>query len=203
MSIRDLALQAIETSLNTLVEMDGRAAGRLARFHGQVVAIALRGTGITLYFVPDDQGRLQLYGGYEGEPDALIEGSPLDLMRASDSERGSAELFAGNVRMQGDTELAHRFSEVLGSLDIDWEEELSRYIGDIGAHEVGRAVREARTQGKRVGAISTQNLSEYLTEESRLLPHRYEFDAWQEDVETTRDDLERLIARVQLLENRD
>ena len=62
-------------------------------------------------------------------------------------------------------------------------------------------MREARTQGKRVGGISAQNLSEYLTEEARLLPHRYEFDAWQEDVETVRDDLERLLARVQLLEN--
>ena len=201
MSIRNLALQGIETTLNTLVELDGRAAGRLARFHGQVVAIALRGTGITFYFVPDQQGSLQLYGQHEGEPDAYIEGSPLDLMRASDKQGGSAELFAGNVSMRGHTELAHRFSEILGGLDIDWEEELSKYIGDIGAHEVGRAVREARTQGKRVGGISAQNLSEYLTEEARLLPHRYEFDAWQEDVETVRDDLERLLARVQLLEN--
>jgi ubiquinone biosynthesis protein UbiJ len=200
MSIRDLALQGIETTLNTLIELDGRASGRLARFHGQVVAIALRGTGITFYFVPDQQGRLQLYGQHEGEPDAHIEGSPLDLMRASDKHSGSAELFAGNVTMRGDTELAHRFSEILGGLDIDWEEELSRYIGDIGAHEVGRAVREARTQGKRIGGVSAQNLSEYLTEEARLLPHRYEFDAWQEDVEATRDDLERLLARVQLLE---
>jgi ubiquinone biosynthesis protein UbiJ len=201
MSIRNLALQGIETTLNTLVELDGRAAGGLARFHGQVVAIALRGTGITFYFVPDQQGRLQLYGQHEGEPDAYIEGSPLDLMRASDKQSGSNELFAGNVRIRGDTELAHRFSEILGSLDIDWEEQLSRYIGDIGAHELGRAVRGAQAQGKRIGGISAQNLSEYLTEEARLLPHRYEFDAWQEDVEATRDDLERLLARVQLLEN--
>ena len=201
MSIRDLALQGIETTLNTLIELDGRAADRLARLHGRVVAIALRGTGITFYFVPDQQGRLQVYGQYEGEPDACIEGSPLDLMRASDKQSGSAELFAGNVSIHGDTELAHRFSETLGGLDIDWEEELSKFIGDIGAHELGRAMREARAQGRRLGGISAQNLSEYLTEEARLLPHRYEFDAWQEDVETARDDLERLLARVELLEN--
>jgi len=199
MSIRDLALQGIESSLNALIELDGNAAARLARMHGRVIAIALRGTRITFYFVPDDRGRLQVYGRHEGEPDALIEGSPLDLMRASDKQTGSAQLFAGHVTLHGDTELAHRFSEILGALHVDWEEELSKHVGDVSAHEIGRAARGLQAEGRRIGRITAQNLSEYLTEETRLLPHRYEFEAWQEDVETLRDDLERLAARVQLL----
>lgn len=200
MTIRDLALQGIETSLNALIDLDQQAPAKLARLHGQVIAIALRGTGITFYFVADNSGRLQVYGSHEGEPDATIEGSPIDLMRASDQHQGSAELFAGNVSMSGDTGLAQRFSEVLGSLNIDWEEQLSKYVGDISAHEIGRAVRDAQAQGKRLGDIGTQNLSEYLTEEARLLPHRFQFEAWQQDVETTRDDVERLAARIGLLE---
>jgi len=200
MSIRDLALQGIEATLNQLIDLDDQAAPRLARFHGQVIGIALRGTGVTFYFVPDQQGHLQMLGGIEGEPDALIEGSPLDLMRASDKTQGSAQLFAGHVKLHGDTDLAHRFSEILGGLNIDWEEQLSRWVGDISAHEIARGAREIRKEGERISGIGQQNLSEYLTEEARLLPHRYEFDAWQEDVERTRDDVERLIARVALLE---
>jgi len=200
MSLRDVALQGIETTLNQLIDLDEQAAQRFARFHGQVIGIALRGTGITLYFVPDQQGRLQVLGSFEGEADAVIEGSPLDLMRASDKSQSTSQLFAGHVKLHGDTELAHRFSEILGGLSIDWEEQLSKLVGDVGAHELARGARAARKEGERVAGIGQQNLSEYLTEEARLLPHRFEFEAWQSDVERTRDDVERLIARIELLE---
>ncbi len=200
MTIRDLALESIETLLNELIAMDPQAGERLAAWHGKVIAIALRGTGLTLYFIPDQQGRLQLLGRYEGEPDALIEGSPIDLMRASDKQQGTAQLFAGHVRIQGDTELAHRFSEVLGGLDIDWEEQLSHYVGDVAAHELARLARGVREEGTRVGDTLRHNLSEYLTEEARLIPHPFEIEAWIRGVEKTRDDVERLAARVALLE---
>lgn len=201
MSIRDLALEGIEQLLNQLIGLDPAAMQRLAGWHGRVIAIALRGTGITLYFIPDQQGRLQLLGRYEGEPDCTIEGSPLDLMRASDKQQGTAQLFSGHVVISGDTELAHRFSEVLGNLDIDWEEQLSHYVGDIAAHELARLTREAKAQGEHTLDLLQQNVSEYLTEEARLLPHPFEIEEWVHEVETTRDDVERLAARIQLLES--
>jgi len=201
MSARELALEALEDLINRLVSLDPDAAQRLAQWHGRVIALALRGTGITFHFIPDQHGRLQLQGSYEGQPDCLIEGSPLDLMRASDKQQGPAQLFAGHVAISGDTELAHRFSEVLGNLEIDWEEQLSRYVGDVSAHELARFGRGARDQAQRTLDLAQQNLSEYLTEEVRLLPHRFEIEEWIRDVETLRDDVERLAARVQMLEN--
>ena len=203
MSIRDLALEAIETLLNQLIALDPAAMQRLAGWHGRVIAIALRGTGLTFYFIPDQQGRLQLLGRYEGEPDCTIEGSPLDLMRASDKEQGSAQLFNGHVVISGDTDLAHRFSEVLGKLNIDWEEQLSRYVGDVAAHELARAARDASAQGQQAVDRLQQNISEYPTEEARLLPHPFEVEEWIRGVETTRDDVERLTARIRLLESHD
>lgn len=155
---------------------------------------------MTLYFVPDERGLLQLLGELEGEPEALIEGSPLDLMRASDKRDGINQLFAGHVSMRGDTELAQRFSEALGGLHIDWEEQLSKLVGDVLAHQIGNGARQVQRESERLGGIWQQNLSEYLTEEARLLPHPLEIEDWLRDVETTRDDVERLIARVELLE---
>ena len=201
MSIRDLALEGIETLLNQLIGLDPAAAKRLAGWHGQVIAIALRGTGITLYFIPDQHGHLQLLGSYEGEPDCTIEGSPIDLMRASDERQGSAQLFAGHVVISGDTELAHRFSEVLGNLDIDWEEQLSHFVGDIAAHELARLGREAGSQAERNLNLLQTNISEYLTEEARLLPHPFEVEEWVRGVESARDSVERLAARIALLES--
>ena len=41
-----------------------------------------------------------------------------------------------------------------------------------------------------------QNLREYLQEESHDLPSRYEFERFTKDVNTLRDDVERLAARI-------
>ena len=200
--MRDLALEGLEQAINRLIELDPAVAARLTPLHGKVIRVELRGTGIELNFVPGHDGHLQLLGSVEGEPDSTLSGSPLDLIRASDSSEGARQLFSGNIRIEGDNQAAHRFSEALGSLDIDWEEQLSRLTGDIAAHEIGRGLRAVVREGRRIGRSSGENLSEYLTEEARLLPHRFEVEDFLSDVDTLRDDVERLAARIALLEQK-
>lgn len=200
MTMRDLALEGLEKSINAVITLDPDAARRLAALHGNSIRIELSGTGIALNMVPGHDGRLQLPGSLEGEPDCTLRGSPFDLMRASDDAQGGAQLFAGRVVIDGDAKLAQRFSETLGSLDIDWEEQLSRFTGDIAAHEIGRGVRAAIQQGVRMRDSAEQNLSEYLTEETRLLPHRYEVEDFVNDVDTVRDAVARLEARIAIIE---
>ena len=202
MTIRDLALEGLEQVLNRVIGLDPDAAARLAALHGRTIRIALRGTGMQWIFVPGRDGRLRVVGSLEGQPDCTLAGSPLDLLRASAKAAGAQQLFAGHVQIEGDTELARRFSEVLADLDIDWEEQLSRFTGDIVAHEIGRSVRAASGEGARIRRSSEQILSEYLTEEARLLPHRFEVEDFIADVDTLRDDAERLAARIALLEQR-
>jgi ubiquinone biosynthesis protein UbiJ len=200
MTIRDLTLEGLEQALNRILALDPDTGRRLAALHGRGIRIVLRGTGVVLNFVPGHDGRLQLLGSLEGEPDCTLTGSPIDLVRASKPDEGPAQLFAGHVSIDGDTGLAQQFSEALGRLDIDWEEQLAQLTGDIAAHEIGRGVRSAARQGGRLGRSLRQNLSEYLTEEARLLPHRLEVEDFLADVDTLRDDVERLAARIALLE---
>ena len=202
MTLRDFTYDGIERALHALIKLDPEAGRRLADLHGKVVRISLTGVGIELNLVPGHDGQLQLLAALEGEPDATLTGSPLDLMRAGDKTDGHAQLFAGNVTIDGDTRIAHQFSEALADLDIDWEEQLSQLTGDIAAHEIGRGVRAARRETERLGRTARDNLSENLTEEARVLPHRYEVADFLADVDTLRDDVERLEARIALMEKR-
>lgn len=202
MTLSALALEGLEQALNGLLALDPDARARLAAMHGRVIRVDLRGTGLALDFVPAHDGRLRLPGQIEGEPDCVLSGSPLDLMRARDPETGQRQLFAGHVRIEGDTGLAQRFAETLGALDIDWEEQLSRVTGDLAAHEIGRAVRAAGGEFRRLRQSTGESLSEYLTEEARLLPHPLEVAGFLGDVDRLRDDVERLAARIALLEKR-
>ncbi len=199
MSTRDLALATLESSINTLLRLDPFARKKLARHHGRAIGLHLRGPEITLYFVPDQQGNLQLLGSMEGEPDALLSGSPLDLLRSSDKTQGSRQLFAGRVSISGDTGLAHDFGATLGSLDIDWEEQLARFTGDIIAHQVGNAARHAAWWAKNTGSRLEADLAEYLVEEAHLLPHPLEVEAFVSGVDELREATDRLEARIQLL----
>jgi len=202
MTIRDLVLESLEQAVNAVIALDADAARRLARLHGRVIRIELVGPDIQLNFIPGHDGRIRLLGSIEGEPDCTLAGSPFDLVRASDKTEGPAQLFAGHVRIEGDTGLAQRFSEALAGLDIDWEEQLSHLTGDIAAHEIARGARAARREGERIGRSARDNLSEYLTEEARLLPHRFEVEDFLEAVDAPRDDAARLEARIALLEKR-
>lgn len=200
MTFRDLTFESIETAVNGLLNLDPSAKQKLTRFYGKCVAIELRGTGVSFFFLIEHDGALQVLSRYEDEPDCRISGSPLDLMRASDKSQGPAQLFAGHVEMSGDTELGHRFSEALGSLEVDWEEHLSHYTGDIAAHELGRFARKAFNSSRESAAMFQQHISEYVTEEARLVPHRYEADAFLNDIDQLRDDVERLEARIKMME---
>jgi ubiquinone biosynthesis protein UbiJ len=202
MTIGDLGYAGLETALNGYLGLDPVTRQRLAALHGRTVGVEMAGLGLTLFFTADEAGVLQVYGRHEGEPDCWLRGTPLDLLRAGDREAGADQLFSQRVRIEGDSGLAQRFGAILGDVDIDWEEHLSRIVGDVAAHEVGSAARAARELGQRTGRTAEQNLREYLQEESRLLPTRYEVKEFLDAVDVLRDDVERLAARVERLRNR-
>ncbi|RTZ74169.1 MAG: sterol-binding protein [Gammaproteobacteria bacterium] len=200
MSTRDLALASLEKAINAVLALDPLARKRLARHHGKIIGIHLRGPEITLYFIPDEKGGLQLQGSIEGEPDALLSGSPLDLIRSGDKESGSGQLFSGRVMITGDTALAHDFGATLAGLEIDWEEQLSKFTGDLIAHEAGNLARQTLAYAEQTGERLARDLGEYLTEEARLLPHPNEVEEFVAEVDRLRDDTERLEARINRLE---
>ena len=75
-------------------------------------------------------------------------------------------------------------------------------VGDRLAHQAGRALRHGRDYATATGRTLRQDLSEYLTEEARLLPTRPELERFHADVDILRDDAERLQAQLQRLERR-
>ena len=67
------------------------------------------------------------------------------------------------------------------------------------AHQIGGGVRSGLQWGRRSLIAATTNLREYLQEEIRLLPSRYEANEFLAQVDGLRDDVERLEARVSRL----
>jgi ubiquinone biosynthesis protein UbiJ len=131
-------------------------------------------------------------------PDATITGGPFSLLALSGSAP-EAVLQRGDVRIDGDAELAQKFRELALLLSPDLEEELSLVLGDVAAHQVGRFARAAFGWTRQAAETSVRNFAEYLGHERRDLVPRSEAEQFLQGVDTLREDVDRLAARIDLL----
>ena len=190
------AVVAVEQMLNAVISMDEVTRQRLAELHGRRIAIEFKEWNLTLLFVPDAQGRLQLSTDDVDAADATIRATPFDFAETMRMERKEDQVFKGKITLDGDTRLAQRFSDILAMLEIDWEEQLSKLTGDVAAHQLGGMLRRFQRWARRNQRVMRDNLGEYLTEEKQLLPTAFEVTEWRGEVDRLRDDVDRLAARV-------
>ena len=193
--IPDPLLAAAEGALNAVLALDPEGASRLARIQGRVLLLELAGFGTRVYVIPGER-RLFLHSAYDAPPDCTVRGSPAALLRMGLSKHREDSVFQGAVTIEGDNAVAQTLGEVVRGLDIDWEEQLSRLVGDTLAHRIGVQARAGERWVERSADTFAQDLREYLKEESRLLPTDDEMRGFLDGVDTLRDDVERLAARV-------
>lgn len=193
-----VATAALEAALNRYLALDPETLARMAELEGRVIGLQWRGTDLALYFLPG-AGEVQVLSHYEGEPDTLLSGSPLALAQLSLGGDRERTLFSGAVEIRGDSACGQRFQQILEAMDIDWEEHLARLIGDLAAHQAARLARQGQQYARHSAATLRQDLGEYLTEESGLLPARIQVENFLADIDRLRMDTDRLEARVQRL----
>jgi ubiquinone biosynthesis protein UbiJ len=100
------------------------------------------------------------------------------------------------IEMKGDMELAHEVSFLARHLTWDYEEDLSRVVGDVAAHRVAEGVRGAARWSREAGLRAAQGAAEYWTEESPLIASRVKVEDFVRDVADLRDAVERLEKRI-------
>ena len=193
---RALVTTGLETVLNGYFSLDSDVLARLATLDGKVLAIEFSGLDIALFVLPR-RSHIRVFDTHTKEPDVLIRGTPLALIRMA---RGTAaDVGDTGVFVKGDAHTAKAFQDMLKAVDIDWEELLSRWIGDIAAHQVGNAARNTAAWGNHALETMSCNVNEYLQHESRDLPSRYAMNEFLDAVDTLRNDADRLEARVHRL----
>ena len=187
-------LQPIARVLNRNIRESTRAGELCERLDGKLIAIRVRDTGLSGYFDVDRNG-LFLGTNHDGEPDVVITGSlvALALMAGEDSIRD------GSLDLTGDAATAQAFQQLLEHARPDIEEELSAVIGDTAAHGLGEFARSVGRWALETRSIMGDNIREYLQEESRDVPSRYEVEQFSRRVNQVRDDVDRLAARVSRL----
>ncbi|MCC6535625.1 MAG: hypothetical protein IT531_23995 [Burkholderiales bacterium] len=103
------------------------------------------------------------------------------------------------VIVEGDPDFAQAIEHVVRHARWDLEEDLSRLLGDGLAHRVAAAGRNLLAFQRRAAASFARNLSDYWQEERALIARRSDVQRFVHDVDTLRDDVERLDQRISRL----
>ena len=196
-------LSAVETAINAWLKLDEEALPRLTELDGKIIRLHITGLDFNLYFFPSASG-IQILGNYPSEEDggvvdATIHGSPMALIRLGTSSNAGETLLKSDVEIDGDMHVAEKFSAILKDVDIDWEELLSKLVGDIIAHQAGQVARGASSWFTETVEAMKLNTGEYISEEAKLSPADAEIRDHLEQVDDVRMGVDRLEARINLL----
>jgi ubiquinone biosynthesis accessory factor UbiJ len=106
------------------------------------------------------------------------------------------------VELSGPVDLASTVQLLFRELTWDFEEDLSKVVGDVVAHRITGAARDFLAWQKDAASRLSQNFAEYLTEERPLLVPAVDITALRRTLETLNEDCEHLERRLEKVEAR-
>ena len=191
--------RALEAALNRALALDEDTRADLRALDGRSIALTLASPPLALRVsVEGDALRVGPVGDAD-RADLSVRSTLGGLLRQLPMLRREDAPMVGQLRIEGDAELARRLQRLAERFDPDWARPFTAVFGDVLgtqiANGIGFALRNARHMGKEFAGSA----ADYLTEESRDVVGREELAAFHEDVDAIRDDVERLAARVSRL----
>ena len=207
MPFAQLITSGIELAMNQLLKLDDDSQQRLKKLSGKSLQVTIKEMPWPLLFSFSEQIDVRAVMTSEqgsepssGSVDCLIELNLETLPKLKDSSQLTQLIQQKKLNLIGDIYVAQTFSALLKDLDVDWEEQLSRYTGDVVAHQTFTSMRTlfdtAKTQIEQ-GAIE---LGERLTQNDSIAVKPSEMIEFSRGVTCLRSSTERLSARMALLE---
>ena len=189
----------VEKLVNGLIAQDPHAAEYLSRFRGKRVEAQTPHTGLNVLFDAGGVRLTTLDAEALNEPaDVTVRGSAPQLFGLlTDSERPLADR---EIRVEGDAELLLDLQGALDEIDVRWEDYLGPILGDVLTEGLSSAVTDARDLTRMAGGNIKRNLENFVQYEAGVMPTPEEIAHFAERVDELRLRLDRLQARIEILQ---
>jgi ubiquinone biosynthesis protein UbiJ len=182
-------------AINHLLAQEPWAQQKLLAHRGKTAAID---TGVLT---------LRLRVGADGMVEAADDDAASDVtikVKLSDLPliAANAERAFSYVKIDGDADFANAISQLSQNLRWDVAHDLSKLIGEIAAQRLVDAAASAVAAVQATHKSLTENIAEYLLEERPMLVRSAAVSDMGGEVGKLRDDLERLVKRIEKLEGK-
>ncbi|MGE4404149.1 ubiquinone biosynthesis accessory factor UbiJ [Pseudomonas sp.] len=196
--LRAALLAGAERGINRVLRLDPTALSRLARLGGRIIEIDCTTPAWRLFLLADDEG-LRLASSWGAEADCRLRAPATSLLRLAVSRDKTAVLHGPDVEIDGDSGLLLGLAEILQDLELDWEYEVSRWLGPVAAQVLGSSLRNPLHWARENADTLRQDLADYLSEETRALVGQAEAQACFDELDDMKLTLDRLEARIERL----
>jgi ubiquinone biosynthesis protein UbiJ len=203
-------MAAMEWMVSRLLERScARARGESSRASELLTELAGKRLAVRVLGTPwaerpiciDSDGMTLSCTSSSAAADATLIGAPVSLLALAGDD-AEAPIRRGDVRIEGDAQLAQHYRELARFLVPDLEDTLARLMGRSAAHLATRGVQNATDFVKDTALRSVQNLAEFLAHESGDLVSRHEAEHFLRGADELRERLDRLDAGLADLERR-
>lgn len=190
----------LQKILNHYLALDPESENRLAALQDKIVTIEFLSVNCIFQLVFNDSEIILKTTDF-ATPNTIIKGTPLSLLHMTLTPDDRKRFFADDVTIEGDLELGQKVIDLFDSIEIDWEEYLSHWIGDVPAHQIGRFANHFKNFSQNLRSTLLQNIKEYVHEEIDVFPPTEALQDFYHDVDNLRMDTDRLEARIVRLTN--
>ncbi|MFV0574270.1 MAG: SCP2 domain-containing protein [Vibrio sp.] len=197
MPFEPMVTGAIETALNRLVNDAPRHQQSVARLKGKVIKVHLQEVDRQLIFIFSHQ--IDVLAHYEGEPDCYLSLKLSVLPQLKDQSNITRLIKEDKLILEGDIQLAQKFSQLMENIKSDPEELLSRITGDVVAHLFTQGAKNSVEKIKQVSDSQQKRLATVLTEEWKIAPNPLEVAHFCDQVDDVKSHFSRLEQRIDAL----
>lgn len=206
MPASSLLTAAIEQGLNRLVALDEDSRQRLDDLEGKQLTVFVKELpwGLTLAFSDRIDVLLETRDAEEValhlfDHSCCIEAELQVLPQLTQTSQLTRLIREHKLALHGELSVAQQVAGLFQQLDIDWEGHLSRYTGDVLAHQLGQGLQRLRQQWQDSARRAQAGLANALTEEKQVAVNQLAITHFSDQVDALRDDVQRFEARLNAL----
>jgi len=187
------ATAALEQGINKTLQFDPATRQAIAKLAGKSLFLEVTEPtfSLCLHFSAD---RVSVTS-YSEDATTRLRGPLFGLIQLASSD--NVNLSDSGVEVWGSTSLLADLQRITGQLDIDWEDAISPWLGDVAGHALANHLRAQFNWVSERGRSGKRLLQEFLTEELRATPHRLELESFNREVDQLRLAADRMQSRVE------
>ena len=188
---------AIEKIINKALSLNTNNNTQLISLDQKTLAIKLTELGFPLCFSVNNNDILVTK--LIERSDCTITSS-IKTLKTLQKEQQLTELIKQNkLEIEGDLKVAQQFANIAEHLDIDWQSEIAKHIGDIPTYKLGQAVKVVN---KKVAFATEQiqaDVSEWLVHEQRLAVTKNQLEHFNKQVDEVNQQVTHIETRIKQL----
>jgi len=189
---------ALELLINKALLLNINKGLSLQTVSEKTLTLELAELAFPLSFTVSSQAEVMVSSLTE-RSDCTISTSVSTLKKLKADQQITQLIKQGELDVIGDVKIAQQFAAIAQSLEIDWQSELAKHIGDVPTHKI---LQFGNKITKTLGKHSTQlqaDVGEYIVHEKRLVATNGQVKRFNQQVADVSNKVDKINSRINTL----